>query len=116
MARCEPRSASVTRSNRAFSRTWNLARHSSRTAAPRRAASRAAPRYSVNVASVIVTESCLNRLRRSVLEALRRKRRGFAFSVIHLHPAIAVEPDLDVFPAVVELDGPAQAALDAYLR
>src|SRR6266540_945471 len=35
MARCEPRSASVTRSKRAFSRTWNFARHSSSTPAPR---------------------------------------------------------------------------------
>ena len=38
MACCEPTSASVTRSKRAFSRTWNSLRHRSSTAAPRRAA------------------------------------------------------------------------------
>src|SRR5262249_48764362 len=42
-----------TRSKRAFSRTWKRCRHSSSTAAPRRAASLAAPRYSLSCSSVM---------------------------------------------------------------
>src|SRR5438552_18696551 len=88
MARCEPRSASVTRSKRPFSRTWKRVRHSSSTAAPRLAASQAASRYVVRSALVIMT-----------------------LSGIDLHPAIAVEPDLDVRLAVFEIDAAAQRPL-----
>src|ERR1700726_3440002 len=54
MACCEPKSASVTRSKRPFSWTWKRERHSSRTAAPRRAASAAASRqWSSSVVSIV---------------------------------------------------------------
>src|SRR5579864_1209310 len=55
MVFCDARSASVTRSKRAFSRTVKRRRQSSRTTAARRAASLAASRYSERFVVGIVT-------------------------------------------------------------
>src|SRR5262245_40745460 len=97
MARCEPRSASVTRSKRPFSRTWNFARHSSSTAAPRRAASQAASRYSFS--------SCV------IMTPLSAKRQPGSV-VLDLDAAVAREPHLDLVLAVVELQTAPQTAAD----